>query len=207
MTDYMIRLSTFLSAFSNFKNGGGSSAANCSVLRCNDILKLELPRTEHFEQWRQIRSENRSFLQPWEPTWPVDVLTEKSFEYRVKHAYDNAKLKSGFSYLIIHKEAGVIGGISLYNIRLGSAMSGTVGYWLAKEFNGQGHMSAALNKICQFGFSTQKLKRIESACLPSNIRSIKLLESAGFIPEGLGKSYLEINGQRCDHILFSKIAS
>lgn len=200
----MIRLSTFLSTFARrYEN---NSISQYSVLKCNDILKLELPRMEHFEQWRKIRFENKAFLQPWEPTWPFDVLTEKSFEYRVKQASENAKLKSGYTYLITHKEAGVIGGISLYNIRLGSAMSGTVGYWLAQNFNGRGHMSAALNRICQFGFNTQKLKRIESACLPSNIRSIKLLESAEFCQEGLAKSYLEINGRRCDHILFSKIA-
>lgn len=196
----MTRLSNILSAFSKPQSIG-------NALFCNEVLKLEHPRIEHFDQWREIRSINRAFLKPWEPKWDHDALSKKAFDARIRQVNSNARSKSGFSYLLIHEQAGVIGGIGLYNIRFGSALTGTIGYWLAQEHNGHGHMGAALNRICQFGLHTQKLTRLESACLPINHRSIKLLESCGFIQEGIGKSYLEIDGKRQDHILFSKIGT
>lgn len=193
----MTRLSNILSAFSN-------KAPIDTTLFCNDRLKLEYPRIEHFAQWREVRANNHAFLRPWEPKWTHDALSKKAFEARVKQVNSNARLKFGFSYLLIHEKSGIIGGIGLYNVRFGSALTGTIGYWLAQEHNGQGHMNAALKRICKFGFETQKLKRIESACLQHNARSIKLLESCGFEQEGIGKSYLEIDGKRQDHFLFSR---
>lgn len=194
----MTRLSNFLSAFRK-------PQANSGALICNDALKLAHPRIEHFEQWREVRTKNRAFLKPWEPKWAYDALSKKAFDERISQVSANARIKSGFSYLLIHEKAGIIGGIGLYNIRFGSAMTGTIGYWLSQEHNGYGHMGAALNRVCQFGLLDQKLIRLESACLPHNHRSIKLLESCRFVQEGIGKSYLEIDGKRQDHILFSKI--
>lgn len=193
----MTRLSNFLSAFSKTEQSK-------TALICNEDLKLEYPRMEHFSQWREVRSNNQSFLKPWEPKWTHDALSKKAFEIRVKQAQTNASARSGFSYLLKHEKAGIIGGIGLYNVRFGAALTGTIGYWLAKEHNGQGHMNAALNRLCEFSFANQKLSRLESACLQHNTRSIKLLESCGFEQEGVGKSYLEIDGKRQDHILFSK---
>lgn len=194
----MTRLTKILSAFRK-------TEPIDTVLLCNDTLKLEHPRLEHFNQWREVRIKNQSFLKPWEPKWAIDALSKKAFEARVNQVKSGARLKSGFSYLLTHKEAGIIGGIGLHNIRFGAALTGTIGYWLSQEHNGKGYMHAALDRICQFGFHTQKLVRLESACLQQNHRSVKLLESCGFINEGIGKSYLEIDGKRQDHILFSKI--
>lgn len=194
----MTRLSKFLSALRKKDSPD-------TVLLCNDTLKLVHPRMEHFKQWREVRIKNRSFLKPWEPKWAIDALSKKTFEARVKQVSSSARLKSGFSYFLTHEEAGIIGGIGLYNVRFGAALTGTIGYWLSQEHNRQGHMHAALNRISQFGFHTQKLARLESACLQQNHRSIKLLKSCGFINEGIGKYYLEIDGKRQDHMLFSKI--
>ncbi|MFK7903307.1 MAG: GNAT family N-acetyltransferase [Nitratireductor sp.] len=174
-------------------------------LECTEHLVLVRPNKLHFGQWSTIRQENMNFLQPFEPKWHEADLSKQGYKQRVRFYAKTAYERTGFSYFLIHKEFGLIGGISLFNIRYGCTSSGKVGYWLAKEHNGKGYMSAALACICKFGFYTLNLERIESACLEHNKRSIQLLKRNQFEEEGLAKAYLEINGKRQDHLLFARL--
>jgi [ribosomal protein S5]-alanine N-acetyltransferase len=51
-----------------------------------------------------------------------------------------------------------------------------------------------------------RLHRIEAATLAHNDASIRVLERNGFEREGFARSYLKINGEWRDHILFAMIA-
>src|SRR5215212_6804230 len=45
--------------------------------------------------------------------------------------------------------------------------------------------------------------RLEAACIPSNIASVRLLEKTGFTREGFAREYLCINGLWQDHLLYA----
>ena len=49
------------------------------------------------------------------------------------------------------------------------------------------------------------LHRIEAACIPGNVPSIRVLEKCGFTREGLARRYLCINGIWQDHLLFGML--
>ena len=49
-------------------------------------------------------------------------------------------------------------------------------------------------------FTEKRLHRIEANIIPRNIASIKAIEKAGFIYEGISKKYLNINGVWEDHL-------
>lgn len=111
----------------------------------------------------------------------------------------------GYTFLIFGSKTNtLLGGISLTNIRLGSAQTGTLGYWLAEEAQGQGHMTNAVHEICQFGKRAIGLMRIEASTVFENERSQAVLERCGFEREGVAKKYLQIAGTRRDHVLFGK---
>ena len=111
----------------------------------------------------------------------------------------------GYTFLIFDRKTNtLLGGISLTNIRLGSAQTGTLGYWLAEKAQGQGHMTNAVNEICQFGKRAIGLMRIEASTVFENERSQAVLERCGFEREGVAKKYLQIAGTRRDHVLFGK---
>ena len=44
---------------------------------------LRPPRAADYAEWRDLRAASRSFLQPWEPTWPADDLTRAAFRRRL----------------------------------------------------------------------------------------------------------------------------
>ena len=67
-------------------------------------------------------------------------------------------------------------------------------------------MTAAVNALVPFAFSSLRLHRLEAACIPSNAASIRLLEHAGFGREGYAREYLCINGSWQDHLLFARLS-
>ena len=51
----------------------------------------------------------------------------------------------------------------------------------------------------------EMLHRVEAACIPTNLASVRLLEKSGFRREGYARSYLCINGTWQDHLLYARL--
>jgi ribosomal-protein-alanine N-acetyltransferase len=167
---------------------------------------LRLPKYSDFRQWHLLRSESRQFLQPWEPTWRPDELTEGSFRTRVVRNGQEFSSGTSVSLLLFGHDNVLLGGITIGYIRRGAAQCCMIGYWIGERYAAQGHMSAALKLVIPYIFNGLQLHRIEAACIPDNFKSIRLLENTGFQREGLLREYLKINGQWRDHLMFSLLA-
>jgi [ribosomal protein S5]-alanine N-acetyltransferase len=168
---------------------------------------LRAPQRADYAAWAKLREDSSAFLRPWEPTWTDNELSRTAFRERRARAIADAKAGTGFVFLVFQKESHKLaGGITLGAIRYGVAKSGQIGYWMGEKFSGQGLMQDAVKTLTAFGFETLKLHRLEAACIPSNERSIRVLEKTGFQREGLLKSYLKINGEWQDHLLFARIS-
>jgi ribosomal-protein-alanine N-acetyltransferase len=167
---------------------------------------LRLPRYADYKQWQKLRSESRSFLQPWEPTWRNDELTEGSFRSRVVRSGQEFSSGLAVPLFLFHRETNVLlGGLTIGYIRRGAAQSCMVGYWMGERHAGHGHMLAALQVAIPYIYNGLQLHRIEAACIPENWKSVRLLEKAGFEREGLLRKYLKINGEWRDHVMFSRL--
>ena len=173
----------------------------------SERLRLRPPAASDWASWAEVRRSSRSFLQPWEPTWPPDALGRSSFRRRVEQAEREAREGSARSFLILLRDSDeVIGGLTISHIRRGVAQCASLGYWLGEDHTRKGYMSEALGTAIPFAFSRLKLHRIEAACLPANQASRRLLERLGFREEGLARGYLKIDGRWQDHRLFAKIS-
>lgn len=170
-------------------------------------VTLRMPVRGDFAEWARVREASREFLTPWEPVWTPDELEPSAWRQRLRRYREELRQGSGVSFLIFDNISGALaGGISIGNIRYGVAQSGQIGYWMNKDFAGQGLMVDAVRLVLHHGFDTLRLHRIEAACIPDNRRSIRVLEKAGFQREGQLRSYLRINGVWRDHVLYARIA-
>jgi len=173
-------------------------------------LSLRPPRTKDFLEWSALRYANRDFLTPWEPSWPKDDLTRAGWRRRLA-AYSQERRKGTALALFIFSQEPVsgrqelVGGVRLANIAYGVQQSASIGYWLGREYVGHGYMSRAVDMVCQFGFERLGLHRIDACCIPENKSSANVLRRCGFDEEGRAKSYLKINGEWRDHILFGRV--
>src|SRR5690606_16053876 len=91
------------------------------------------------------------------------------------------------------------------NVRRGVTQSCSLGYWVGEPYARRGNMSSAVAASLPFVFEHLRLHRLEAACLPTNVASIRLLEKVGFTREGYARRYLRINGVWPDHVLFAML--
>ena len=171
-------------------------------------LYLRAPTSSDLKQWLDLRAKSKAFLKPWEPLWPEDDLTSIGFRRRLKAYSQQRQNGSARTYFLFRRsDHQLIGGISLTRITYDVTRSAMLGYWMGVDYAGQGHMKKAVLALLKFAFLNLRLKRIEAACIPSNMTSINLLSKCGFTKEGYAREYLEINGTREDHILFAILDS
>lgn len=169
---------------------------------------LRPPEMRDFEQWAALRHLSRSFLTPWEPTWPADDLTRAAFRRRLRRHASEIENDEAYPFLLFREsDDTILGGLTFGQVKRGVAQSTTLGYWMGQPFAGQGWMSRAVRAATGFAFATLRLHRIEAACLPHNDPSIRLLTRTNFQREGLARAYLRINGTWQDHILFALLES
>jgi ribosomal-protein-alanine N-acetyltransferase len=167
---------------------------------------LRAPQPADFVEWAELRAASRSFLVPWEPTWPADDLTRGAFRRRLRRYAEDQRADLAYPFFLFrHSDNALVGGLTLGNIRRGVAQAGTLGYWMGAPYARQGLMTAAVRAVVGFAFGGLRLHRIEAACIPANAASIRLLEKNGFVREGYAREYLCINGIWQDHLLFGRV--
>jgi [ribosomal protein S5]-alanine N-acetyltransferase len=169
-----------------------------------DRVFLRAPQMGDFPEWAALREASRAFLVPWEPTWPHDDLTRSAFRRRLKRYVEDLRTDQAYPFFLFRKsDNAIVGGLTLANIRRGVAQAGSLGYWMGERYAGHGYMTAAVRALIPFSFGSLRLHRLEAACIPTNVASIRLLERTGFMREGFAREYLCINGTWQDHLLYA----
>jgi [ribosomal protein S5]-alanine N-acetyltransferase len=171
-----------------------------------DCVWLRMPQMQDHAAWAQLRDVSREHLQPWEPEWAEDELTRAAFRRRLRHYQRDMRDGAGYAFFLFRTgDNKLLGGATLSNVRRGVSQSVSVGYWTGAPYSRQGYMTAAVRTLIPFVFDTLGFHRLEAACLPDNTPSRRLLETCGFIYEGLARKYLKINGQWQDHLLYAVV--
>ena len=171
-----------------------------------DGVALRMPLMSDYAEWAALREASRDFLSPWEPTWPADDLTRASFRRRIKRYSEDQRSDLAYAFFVFRKyDDALVGGLTLANIRRGCAQAGSLGYWMGAAYARRGLMTAAVQAIIPFAFGTLRLHRVEAACIPANVASVRLLEKTGFKREGFARQYLCIDGIWQDHLLFARL--
>jgi ribosomal-protein-alanine N-acetyltransferase len=170
-------------------------------------VSLRVPQVGDYDAWAALRIESRAFLAPWEPSWPPDDVTRGAFRSRIKRYLHDIEDDAAYPVFIFRTEdQALLGALTISNVRRGVAQMASIGYWIGRNYARQGYMTAAVNTVLPFAFDHLRLHRLEAACLPSNVASIRLLARCGFGEEGLARRYLKINGRWEDHLLFGLLA-
>lgn len=187
------------------------SMADMGVRLEGPRIILRVPDVEDWQVWTKLRAISADFLKPYEPLWPQDA-TSRDFYMRQWRRYARRWAQDReYSFLLFRREVhggegGLLGGITITDIRRGIYQSGTLGYWMGAPFAGQGYMREAVRLVLPFAFQKLGLQRLEATTLAQNDRSIRLLLGAGFREVGLSRNYMQIEGVWRDQLIFEKSA-
>lgn len=184
-----------------------ASASHDSPIISGQGVFLRMPSLADYAEWAQLRSESRTFLTPWEPTWPADDLTRAAFRRRIRRYQTEMRDDHSYPFFIFSQtESMLLGGVTLSNISRGMTQTATLGYWMGERHANRGIMTRAVRALAPFAFNALRLHRLEAACLPHNGASMRLLEQVGFQREGLARGLVCINGRWQDHIVYALLS-
>lgn len=105
------------------------------------------------------------------------------------------------AYAVVDAASGaLVGAISLDSAGEGR---GQIGYWVAREARGRGLATRALRLLARWGLAQGGFGRVQLLTEPENVASQRVAERAGFVNEGLLRSYAELKGRRRDMLMWS----
>jgi RimJ/RimL family protein N-acetyltransferase len=137
----------------------------------------------------------------------------------IPHPYPDGAAESWIHYLKQASEKGneigfaivrrvdnaLIGSISLMINK--THQKGEIGYWLGREYWGNGYATEACKKIIEFGFCELKLNRLFAPVMTRNAASARVLGKAGLKYEGTARQSLLIRGVFEDIATFGLVKS
>jgi [ribosomal protein S5]-alanine N-acetyltransferase len=146
-------------------------------------------------------------FRPVMPTPPPGYFTEPYWVRQLERGEAAYRAHLAVPFVLFEGDEGgeIAGDITYSNVVRGAFRACHLGYKLAKRFEGQGVMFAALRAANDFALRELGLHRIMANHLPSNERSARLLARLGFEREGYARDYLCLDGAWRDHVLNSLI--
>jgi ribosomal-protein-serine acetyltransferase len=139
---------------------------------------------------------NRAHLREW-LSWVDSTLAVKDIAAFI-HASVEAR-GAGLAYDFVIERAGEpVGVISLNRIDAAN-LAASIGYWLARDWQGRGIVTAACSAVVDFGFTELQLNRIVLAAAVGNARSRRVAERLGFVHEGTNRDAQWLNNRFVDH--------
>jgi len=118
-----------------------------------------------------------------------------------RHDALHAGASAPFAVVATEDRDRLLGSISLMRFSWRNARA-EVGYWLAADARGQGHMTRAVRLITGWGFVHLGLHRIELMAATGNPASQQVAERCGFTREAVLRSYMVGNHGRDDMVAF-----
>ena len=122
-----------------------------------------------------------------------------------RHDSLHAGVAAPFAIVLTADRDHLLGSISLMRFSWQHARA-EVGYWLAKDARGHGHVTRAVRLITAWGFRSLGLQRIDLMAATGNPASQAVAERCGFTREAVLRSYLQGNEGRQDMIVFGLLA-
>ncbi|HZY37013.1 MAG TPA: GNAT family protein [Mucilaginibacter sp.] len=77
-----------------------------------------------------------------------------------------------------------------------------LGYWLREDYWGKGIMTGAVKLVTSYAFANLDIVRLQAGVLGNNPRSMRVLEKAGYIKEGILKNNVIKNGTILDEHIY-----
>lgn len=150
---------------------------------------------------------NRDFLEPFEPDRVSIFYTSAFQQANLNYEYNLIRDLRILRLWLFEKENPdkIIGSVSVQNIIRGPFLSCIISYKMDKDHLRQGYATEAINSLIDIVYTKYGLHRIEAYIVPDNIPSISFIEKLGFLPEGIARLSVRLQGKWVDQIRYALI--
>jgi [ribosomal protein S5]-alanine N-acetyltransferase len=143
------------------------------------MLELQRLTGDHLEPVRAFELENRGYF--------ARSLTDRGDDYydtfAERHRVLLEEQEAGVCvfFVLVDRDGSVVGRFNLYDVANGTAR---VGYRLAERVTGRGVATDALRDLCRQAADDHGLRTLTAEANTTNLASQRVLEKAGFTPNG-----------------------
>jgi RimJ/RimL family protein N-acetyltransferase len=118
-------------------------------------------------------------------------------------ARQQQRLHEGTGYPFCIAGAGDDRAGGFIGLWLDPRLGANLGYWVAPGDRGQGLAARAVALVSTWAFARLRLARLEIWVEPANVASQRVAERAGFVHEGLLRSYVQLRTRRGDAHMYA----
>lgn len=151
----------------------------------------------------ELVEDNYSLLYDAFPRTLKEISDPEHAEFFVRRRLADWHLQKGYCFGIWHNQTTeLIGLVRLFHIDW-ETPKGEVGYFIDREYMGQGLMTEALRIVQQFAFKQLVLEKLLLRTAMENVASQRLARKCGFRREGdLRGDFRKLSGELIDTMLF-----
>jgi ribosomal-protein-serine acetyltransferase len=125
----------------------------------------------------ELTDGNRSYLKKWLP-WLDNYRTVADSAHFIEQANSSWEQNQSLTLGVWH-QTSLVGVISFHQFDWSNQTS-SIGYWLAKTYQGKGIMTRACGGLVDLGFGKLGLQSITIKCAVGNLPSRKIAQRLGF---------------------------
>lgn len=134
-------------------------------------------------------------------------FTKQEGEAFIHRQWARAERGEGYPFVVADAASGRgVGFIGLWlrDIDQGRA---SIGYWIIPSERGSGSARTALMTLVAWALQELRIPRLELYVEPWNAASIKTAEAAGFVREGLLRSWQKVGDERRDMYMYALVSA
>jgi RimJ/RimL family protein N-acetyltransferase len=159
--------------------------------------------------WRDsdVRAVAEACRDPEIARWTTvpDNYSESDARAFLLYRHDALLAGSTAPFAIVSSTGRLLGSIALIRI-VSEHRRGEAGYWLARWGRGEGHATRGLRLICEWGFRSLGLERIDLFAATENSASQRVAERAGFARDAVLRSYMRAKQGQQDMVAYGLLA-
>jgi ribosomal-protein-serine acetyltransferase len=188
--------------YGNIKKRGGLSMF---FYKIDENISLRLLNVGDSEELFHLTINSKDYLKEWlgwlDYTNKVEDTTE-FIQATLKGVMETGGYPKSAAILYQGRIAGTIGFNEINKLH----KIGVMGYWLGKEFQGNGIMTKACKGFIDYGFNELNLNRIEIRVAEENRKSRAIPERLGFTEEGKIRQAEWLYDHYVNHIIYGLLA-
>lgn len=173
------------------------------IHKINDELSLKLTDVRDSKQLFELTDGSRSYLKEWLP-WLDFTIKEEDTKAFIEGTLRGFADHKSLSTVILFK--GKIAGTAGFNSITWPNKTAYIGYWLGKDFQGNGIMTKVAETLTEIAFNEYGLNKVEIRAAVENIKSRSIPERLGYKHEGTIREAEWLYDHYVDHAVYGMLA-
>ncbi|GIN71937.1 ribosomal-protein-serine acetyltransferase [Bacillus sp. J14TS2] len=170
----------------------------------DEELYLRIAEEEDVEELFWLTDQSREYLREWLP-WIDRIKSKQDSKAFIESSQQGFAEFTSMNLVILYR--GKLIGVSGFNEMDTENKTAYIGYWLGKDFQGQGIMNRVVRSLMDYAFHVLQFNRIEIRVAVGNKKSRAIPEKLGFKKEGILREAEWLYDHYVDHIIYGFLAS